>query len=533
MVIKGYPEDVLLPGEFHMTANKGITNLTLKETGVVVVALKAGTMRIKKVSEAMQAKLLTSKIPILEGAPPAADCIHGGGRRLFANDKSDCLGLPHAKPSAAATRRKAPTSKKKEPMMSHASPISLSDNSSSDANPSPIRPILKPPPSHEFKVVKLPKSQKKDEQKIIKKNIKKEVISLMSSEVSNARSGSEKPEDNDRTKSDSDYEGDSAASKKRKAKSEVTLQALKKRVPPSEASLPKEGLIQPAKRLHDGPTAQEDVKASEDLNDTDTAGHGAIARGTVEVPAGTEPAVAGQGAIAKVTAEAPTGKTGHADSVEPAAHVASNTLHADPVGTDPVTHAPSEDNTADPIWQPELLIRTDHPPSLQPELPPTLVAHHGYSEPIMDGEFNAKNHSMMWAHDAEVRPVMYDPRPRGSMPLCYGSGFTWYMQSEYCHDPRMPHPSQLPHGPQPRPRQPPHGPQPRQPSHRPQPQYPHGGYHDAPYRDPQDGYEGYVKGYWHPPSGAYFGPGGRYEHGYRREYPNEYPKDLEDGGRVP
>lgn len=56
MMIVGYPEDVLLPGGFHTTANrsKGISNLTLKEASAVAMALRAGTMRIKKVSEAMK-----------------------------------------------------------------------------------------------------------------------------------------------------------------------------------------------------------------------------------------------------------------------------------------------------------------------------------------------------------------------------------------------------------------------------------------------------------------------------------------------
>ncbi|KAG0695711.1 hypothetical protein DFH29DRAFT_256122 [Suillus ampliporus] len=73
MVIKGYPEDVLLPGGFHTSVNKGIANLTLKETGIMIAALRARTMRIKKVSDATQAKLVTSDIPVLEGAPPAED----------------------------------------------------------------------------------------------------------------------------------------------------------------------------------------------------------------------------------------------------------------------------------------------------------------------------------------------------------------------------------------------------------------------------------------------------------------------------
>ncbi|KAG2352786.1 hypothetical protein BDR07DRAFT_1312492, partial [Suillus spraguei] len=71
------------------------------------------------------AKLLTSEMPILEGAPPAEDCIHRGGHRLFANGQSDRLGLPHAKPSAATTRMK------KTPMK-HTSPMTLSDDNDSD-----------------------------------------------------------------------------------------------------------------------------------------------------------------------------------------------------------------------------------------------------------------------------------------------------------------------------------------------------------------------------------------------------------------
>lgn len=176
-------------------------------------------------------------MPVLEGAPPAEDSAHRGGRRLFVNGKSDRLGAPRAKPSAAATKMK------KVPMKSHRSPITLSEDNDSDGDGS-VPPVLKPPPSREFKVVRPPKSQKKDEKiekKIIKKSVKKEVISLVSSEVSDARSGSEKPEDDDDAKSDSDYEDDSAASKKRKAKSETTLRASKKRVSPAEPPLPKAG----------------------------------------------------------------------------------------------------------------------------------------------------------------------------------------------------------------------------------------------------------------------------------------------------
>ncbi|KAG2046023.1 hypothetical protein BDR06DRAFT_1015096 [Suillus hirtellus] len=124
-----------------------------------------------------------------------------------------------------------------------------------------------------------------------------------------------------------------------------------------------------------------------------------------------------------------------------------------------------------------------------------------------DGDFNAKSHSMTRVHDADMRPGMYGPRPRGPMPSRYGQGFAHYPPPKYYHDSRMAHAPQPPHGPQ--------------------PQY-HGDYHDAPYHNSHDGYDGYVETYWHPPSSAYFGPQGRYQHGYGCEYPNEYPKDQED-----
>ncbi|KAG2112487.1 hypothetical protein BD769DRAFT_1674100 [Suillus cothurnatus] len=292
-----------------------------------------------------------------------------------------------------------------------------------------------------------------------------------------------------------------------------------------------------------------------ELNDTE-----GTTRGSEEAPTSTEPvAVAGhvdseqndadgtsRGSAEAPVSTKPAATTGHADSVpahslpplspsqicqqipslpenyiqtKPATCVvASNTLRTDPIHADPTTCAASQDNTmhTDPI-------RSDRPPSLQPDLMPTLASNHGHSEPAME-----------IPHDQEVRP-MYDPCPRGPLPLRYGPGFTQYPQSNYYHDPRaMHHTPQLPHGPQPHPHQhqPTHGP-PHQPSHGPQPQYHNGGYHDAPYHNSRDGYDGYVDSYWHPPSSAYFSPGGRYQHGYGHEYPNKYPEDLEDGGRAP
>ncbi|KAG2114864.1 hypothetical protein DEU56DRAFT_705164, partial [Suillus clintonianus] len=120
MMIKGYPEDVLLPGEYHASKSKGIANLTLKEASEVIAALKAGTMCLKKVSQDEQGtsstyfiaafrhltEILTSERPVVEGARPPADSVHTAGRRLFANGHSDRKGLAREKPSKAATKRK-------------------------------------------------------------------------------------------------------------------------------------------------------------------------------------------------------------------------------------------------------------------------------------------------------------------------------------------------------------------------------------------------------------------------------------------
>ncbi|KAG1879876.1 hypothetical protein F4604DRAFT_1528912, partial [Suillus subluteus] len=52
------------------------------------------------------AKLVTSEVPILVGAPPPGDSEHAAGHCLFANGQSDRQGLPCQKPSMATTRIK-------------------------------------------------------------------------------------------------------------------------------------------------------------------------------------------------------------------------------------------------------------------------------------------------------------------------------------------------------------------------------------------------------------------------------------------
>ncbi|KAG1790542.1 uncharacterized protein HD556DRAFT_1446064 [Suillus plorans] len=190
-----------------------------------IAALKVGTMRLKKVLDSLQGKILASECPVVEGAHPPVDSIHVTGHYLFTNGTSNHKGLACKKPSKALTKRK-----RKIPQKAPAfrpSPISLSDDCDSDAPPAPpIKPIG-PPPFHEFKIVVLPKQQKK-----VKKIAKvKEVISLISSD---AQSGSE----DDTAKDNTNYE-DKAASNKRQAKSEGSSQAAKKRASSPEAHVPK------------------------------------------------------------------------------------------------------------------------------------------------------------------------------------------------------------------------------------------------------------------------------------------------------
>ncbi|KAG1745896.1 uncharacterized protein EDB91DRAFT_1246035 [Suillus paluster] len=180
-------------------------------------------------------------------------------------------------------------------------------------------------------------------------------------------------------------------------------------------------------------------KASTEPNDTD-----GTARASIEAPASTEPVAAAGHAdsepndadgTARGSVEAPASTefaaaAGHANSVptrslpplspsqihqqvpslpensiqtKPATHVvASNTLRTDPIHTDPTTHAVSQDNTmhADPIC-------SDRPPSLQPDLMPTLAANHGRSEPAMEV-----------LHDAEASLATPSPTITMILMLC-------------------------------------------------------------------------------------------------------------------
>lgn len=134
------------------------------------------------------------------------------------NGKSDRLGAPRQKQSTAATQIKGKTSKK-------ASTLPSSDNES-DNEPNAaalVRP--KPPPSREFKVVARPTGQKKVEKK-------KEVILVSSDSLSGSEDLDKDMEE--AATHDTDYEDD-VLSKKRKAKSEGTSRASKKRVSPSVA----------------------------------------------------------------------------------------------------------------------------------------------------------------------------------------------------------------------------------------------------------------------------------------------------------
>ncbi|KAG1719294.1 hypothetical protein EDD22DRAFT_963314, partial [Suillus occidentalis] len=425
MVIKGYPEDVLLPGGFHTTVNKGIANLTLKETGIMIAVLRARTMCIKKVSDDTQAKLVTSDIPVLE----------------------DRQGAPRQKPSMAIKGKGKGKGKGKVStrQTSHHPTISLSDNESAeelDTIAPPARPIGPPPPSREFKVVKLPTSQKKVEKKVPKKVSNKEVISLLSSD---GRSGSECPEEDGASNGHSDYE-DESSSKKRKARSDGTSQASKKRPSPSDATTEKADLPKSvkskgkgkgsaerrgspviaessdeetvpeqgrAKCLRDGPSSKPVVLIQERpksrpvvkkplAGDTNSPNDSAVKGGATE--GSCKPA------------EVLTTLTTNADSVPVHANPAPPTLSAKP-----------QSASVQPLT-------TEVPPTLPTaEVPPTLAAHHG-RHPEADGmvisqDGDPNEHRLMvQPHDANLRPGnfqadpwMYAPRQRLPMQPRYPS----------------------------------------------------------------------------------------------------------------
>ncbi|KAG1817888.1 hypothetical protein EV424DRAFT_1347781 [Suillus variegatus] len=518
---------------------------------------KHGIKWIKDELHRQIAKVLTSECPVVEGAPPAADLVHTAGHRLFVNGKSDHLGALHLKQSTATSISKGKTSKKASALPP--STTSLADKS--DDKPSVAAPVHpQPPPSREFKVVKRPTGQKK---------VYKEVISLASSRELRGygyRWGTEDLDENleESVILDSDYQDD-VSSKKQKAKSEGTSRASKKRSPsgaPAEKAVSAKKtkgkvLVRPKPKVPErrAPSGTAESSGDEHIRDVRVREHpmtavDPIVDNDVDAPNGS--------AVNKAAAETCSSNADATNSLPTCPLPPSPTRHAlADLFPDNIVHAGSlAPASKSPVMRPPSLqcgeslvpaaqAHIVQPPSIQrgeslgpaakspivqpPSLQPATIHNQpiGRREPVMgmprshherhtesemaaaptNGDFNAESHSMTQAHDADMRPGMYGPCPRGPMPSRYGQGFARYPPPEYYHDSRMPHAAQPPHGPQ--------------------PQY-HSDYHDAPYHNSHDGYNGYVETYWHPPSSAYFGPGGRYQHGYGREYPNEYPKDQED-----
>ncbi|KAG1817616.1 uncharacterized protein BJ212DRAFT_1500091 [Suillus subaureus] len=447
LVIKGYPDNVLLPSGVHSNANKGIANLTLKEISTIIVVLQAGTMYVAKVSKAKQSKLVTSEVPILVGTPPAGDSEHAAGHCLFVNGQSDCWGLPCQKPSMATTRIKVvqhPTGQKKVEKMEK------------KANK------------------KVEKKVEKKAEKKVEKKVGKEVISLMSSD---AQPGSEDLDEDldenlgDAPNDDSNYE-DNDSSKKQKVKSEGPSRASKKRVSPTVA--PVEKTVQAKKTKGKAPIWPKAKGPAEKR---------ALPEAAESSRDEQVPDVAGQGMYNSQNClwDGPVDSSNDSGANKAAAETHSNNADA----TNILTTCPLSPSSPSPT-------------------------HHGSADLVLD---NICGESLM--------PVAKVCMATQEVQWCmwFAPGFACYPLLEYYHDPHMPHAPQALHAPQA-----PHGPQ-----H----QYRSGGYHNAPYHDNQDGYKGYIESYWHSPSHAYFGSGGRYEHGYGWEYPNEYPKDQEDGGQAP
>ncbi|KAG2072059.1 hypothetical protein BDR04DRAFT_1117279 [Suillus decipiens] len=517
MMMKGYPEDVILPREYHASKSKGIANLTLKEASEVITALKAGTMQLIEVLDDKQAKILISECAVVMGACPPVDSVHAAGRRLFANGTSDCKGLACKKPSKAVTKRKDKTSQ--EVPAPHPSPLSLFNDSGDFDSDSSTHPSNRPrPPAHEFKVVQLPKQWK-----VVKS---KEVISLI---PSNAQSGSE---DGTTEKADSNYE-DKAMSKKWKAKSEdkapMRTKGEKEKVgkPKIIESSDDEMLGDATKCLCNGPPELKGVKERPKPHPVKPA---------VKPPVACENTDSTNKNTVSVNTELAAGATpDHAElddrlppwSKSPVLPSCMLTDHVVPTAGTPESVAPAPSNNVIPapaLSNDKLSGETVHALVQQRD----LATKHYHDANVRQDTIQADDH-------------MYGPCQGSHIELHYHHGFPHYLPPDYqhgyydqhMHGPLPPHVPPPPHGPLPpcesQPPQPSYGSQPPcsfQPPHGSQPpqQYDEnhhhgGGYQDGHYcnHDPRE----YCEDYWHPSSNPYYAGGGGYYHTYSPDYSDD------------
>ncbi|KAG1758872.1 hypothetical protein EDD22DRAFT_750862, partial [Suillus occidentalis] len=94
-VLYNYPEDALMPGEIRNTLqrSKGISDLTLRERGVLSDALKDGSLTLKRLNtKDSPRRLLASREPVIYGEAPGPDSPHAYGRRMFVNCRIDRKG---------------------------------------------------------------------------------------------------------------------------------------------------------------------------------------------------------------------------------------------------------------------------------------------------------------------------------------------------------------------------------------------------------------------------------------------------------
>lgn len=126
VVCKNYPEDVLLPGEIRegMAKGKGISDLTLHEQALISKALDDDSHPLKFVcakdkkgghpvnissfedrTYIVELALVSSKAPVIIGAPPSFDSKDQHGRRKFADGTVDRRGLPRSKRAPVVTQK--------------------------------------------------------------------------------------------------------------------------------------------------------------------------------------------------------------------------------------------------------------------------------------------------------------------------------------------------------------------------------------------------------------------------------------------
>ncbi|KAG2091623.1 hypothetical protein BD769DRAFT_1339872, partial [Suillus cothurnatus] len=122
-VMKGYPEDMLMPGEPRVTVArpKGISDLDKRERVILADALRSGRLTIERQKKwrlgyvqinslpiRLANHFIDQKSPIIFGEAPPEESLHSHGRRMLVDGTIDRQGIARRGPGAASTKVKQP-----------------------------------------------------------------------------------------------------------------------------------------------------------------------------------------------------------------------------------------------------------------------------------------------------------------------------------------------------------------------------------------------------------------------------------------